>query len=266
MIPQKDSCPGRNTEQEAERNGGGKGDVCYSGYSYHYVAYHEAAGQPEENAGYGYDDIRSIHGDGAYNKPCKVGKCRYPAVKIICYRVWFHRLIFYFKASEGYVSAYHKYAPFLFGRCALPAFVFTSTAKAAAFYAYLPVGGYVQFHSSPTAVQVYVGFSGCYVRVAQVDGSTAEIGAYVRSLEKLVEYDVAYGTQGVVGVEESVVRLALLFLLLSHSLVHHPLYHLGTAMHCPLVCPVSPMVMSEKEDADEDKGQGPQHGLEIAGE
>ena len=26
------------------------------------------------------------------------------------------------------------------------------------------------------------------------------------------------------------------------------------------------MVMSEKEDADEDKGQGPQHGLEIAGE
>jgi len=33
-----------------------------------------------------------------------------------------------------------------------------------------------------------------------------------------------------------------------------------------LVCPVSPMVMSEKEDADEDKGQGPQHGLEIAGE
>jgi len=97
----------------------------------------------------------------------------------------------------------------------LPAFVFTSAAKAAAFYAYLPVGGYVQFHSSPTAVQVYVGFSGCYVRVAQVDGSTAEIGAYVRSLEKLVEYDVAYGTQGVVGVEESVVRLALLFLLLS---------------------------------------------------
>ena len=57
-----------------------------------------------------------------------------------------------------------------------------------------------------------------------------------------------------------------MFLLLSHSLVHHPLYHLGTAMHCPLVCPVSPMVMSEKEDADEDKGQGPQHGLEIAGE
>ena len=70
MIPQKDSCPGRNTEQEAERNGGGKGDVCYSGYSYHYVAYHEAAGHPEENAGYGYDDIRSIHGDGAYNKRC----------------------------------------------------------------------------------------------------------------------------------------------------------------------------------------------------
>ena len=57
-----------------------------------------------------------------------------------------------------------------------------------------------------------------------------------------------------------------MFLLLSHSLVHHPLYHLGTAMHCPLVCPVSPMVMSEKEDADEDKGQGLQHGLEIAGE
>ena len=54
--------------------------------------------------------------------------------------------------------------------------------------------------------------------------------------------------------------------MLSHSLVHHPLYHLGTAMHCPLVCPVSPMVMSEKEDADEDKGQGLQHGLEIAGE
>ena len=154
----------------------------------------------------------------------------------------------------------------MFGRCALPAFVFTSAAKAAAFYAYLPVGGYVQFHSSPTAVQVYIGFSGCYVRVAQVDGSTAEVGVYVRSLEKLVEYDVAYGTQGVVGAEESVVRLALLFLLLSHSLVHHPLYHLGTAMHCPLVCPVSPMVMSEKEDADEDKGQGPQHGLEIAGE
>ena len=23
-----------------------------------------------------------------------------------------------------------------------------------------------------------------------------------------------------------------MFLLLSHSLVHHPLYHLGTAMHC----------------------------------
>ena len=82
----------------------------------------------------------------------------------------------------------------MFGRCALPAFVFTSAAKAAAFYAYLPVGGYVQFHSSPTAVQVYIGFSGCYVRVAQVDGSTAEISAYVRSFEKLVEYDVAYGT------------------------------------------------------------------------
>jgi len=61
-------------------------------------------------------------------------------------------------------------------------------------------------------------------------------------------------------------KFLALFLLLSHSLVHHPLYHLGTAMHCPLVCPVSPMVMSEKEDADEDKGQGPQHGLEIAGE
>ena len=57
-----------------------------------------------------------------------------------------------------------------------------------------------------------------------------------------------------------------MFLLLSHSLVHHPLYHLGTAMHCPLVCPVSPMVMSEKEDADEDKGPRAQHGLEIAGE
>ena len=51
MIPQKDSDPGKNTEQEAERNGGGKGDVCYSGYSYHYVAYHEATSQPEENAG-----------------------------------------------------------------------------------------------------------------------------------------------------------------------------------------------------------------------
>lgn len=38
--------------------------------------------------------------------------------------------------------------------------------KATAFYAYLPVGGYVQFHSSPTAVQVYVGFSGCYVPLA----------------------------------------------------------------------------------------------------
>ena len=60
----------------------------------------------------------------------------------------------------------------------------------------------------PTAVQVYVGFSGCYVPLAL------------------------------------------------HSLVHHPLYHLGTAMHCPLVCPVSPMVMSEKEDADEDKAKG----------
>ena len=32
----------------------------------------EAAGQPEENAGYGYDDIRSIHGDGAYNKPASI--------------------------------------------------------------------------------------------------------------------------------------------------------------------------------------------------
>lgn len=171
-----------------------------------------------------------------------------------------------FQDLEGYVSAYHKYAPFLFGRCALPAFVFTSAAKATAFYAYLPVGGYVQFHSSPTAVQVYIGFSGCYVRVAQVDGSTAEVGVYVRSLEKLVEYDVAYGTQGVVGAEESVVRLALLFLLLSHSLVHHPLYHLGTAMHCPLVCPVSPMVMSEKENADEDKAKGHSMAWKLPGD
>ena len=35
------------------------------------------------------------------------------------------------------------------------------------------------------------------------------------------------------------------------SLVHHPLYHLGTAMHCPLVCPVSPMMnkrMGEQEE------------------
>ena len=81
--------------------------------------------------------------------------------------MWFHTLVFNFQASERKRSTNDQYILLVYIPI-LPAFVITSSKESIAFEDDCPIRRDINLDSSPTAIQINIGFSRCNMGMAKI--------------------------------------------------------------------------------------------------
>ena len=163
--------------------------------------------------------------------------------------MWFHTLVFNFQASERKRSTNDQYILLVYIPI-LPAFVITSSKESIAFEDDCPIRRDINLDSSPTAIQINIGFSRCNMGMAKINSRPPKEVRIIAPLNNSSKYYVTCSSPDILRTQkpstDSDCCCSLSKFMPGLPPMH--LHPLPTMFHCMLTSPLRPLISAGFED------------------